>query len=85
MQKVNVIYDKAVTLFDTWGAMEGLVDRGRCRAIGVSISLNELQPLYQSARIKPAVVQVEAHPYLPEAELLEFFKRRGLCFWPLRH
>ncbi|QLH34703.1 MAG: hypothetical protein HWD61_11080 [Parachlamydiaceae bacterium] len=29
-------------------------------------------PIYESARIKPAVVQVEAHPYLTEAELLEF-------------
>ncbi|WP_087660017.1 aldo/keto reductase [Caballeronia terrestris] len=88
-EKGDVIYDKAVTLFDTWGAMEGLVDRGRCRAIGVSdISLNELQPLYESARIKPAVVQVEAHPYLPEAELLEFCKEKGivfLAFAPLGH
>ena len=49
-----------VTLLDTWRAMESLVDRGRCRAIGLSdISLNELLPIYESARIKPAVVQVE--------------------------
>jgi diketogulonate reductase-like aldo/keto reductase len=85
----DVIYDKGVTLLDTWRAMEDLVDRGRCRAIGLSdIGLNDLRPLYESARIKPAAVQVEAHPYLPEAELLEFCKEREivfLAFAPLGH
>jgi alcohol dehydrogenase (NADP+) len=69
--------------------MESLVDHGRCRAIGLSdISLNELLPIYESARIKPAVVQVESHPYLPETELLEFCKAKGivlLAFAPLGH
>ncbi|HUJ20539.1 MAG TPA: aldo/keto reductase, partial [Bryobacteraceae bacterium] len=71
----NILYDRGVTLLETWGAMESLVDSGRCRAIGLSdISLHELSPIYEAARIKPAVVQVEAHPYLPETELLEFCK-----------
>lgn len=85
----DVIYDKGVTLLDTWSAMEDLVDRGRCRAIGLSdIGLDELRPLYESARIKPAVVQVEAHPYLPETDILEFCKEKGivfLAFAPLGH
>ena len=85
----NVIYDDGVTLLDTWRAMESLVDNGRCRAVGLSdITLNKLFPLYESARIKPAVVQVESHPYLPETELLEFCKERGivlLAFAPLGH
>jgi aldehyde reductase len=76
-------------LLDTWKAMESLVDYGKCRAIGLSdIGLNQLSPLYESARIKPAVVQVESHPYLPETELLEFCKERGivfLAFAPLGH
>jgi len=88
-QSGNVIYDNGVTLLDTWRAMESLVDHGRCRAIGLSdIGLNELLPLYESARIKPAVVQVEAHPYLPETALLEFCKEKGivfLAFAPLGH
>jgi alcohol dehydrogenase (NADP+) len=88
-QNGNVLYDHDVTLFDTWKAMETLVDHGKCRAIGLSdITLNTLKPLYESARIKPAVVQVEAHPYLPETELLEFCKERGivfLAFAPLGH
>ena len=85
----NVIYDKGVTLLDTWRAMERLVDQGRCRAIGLAdVSLNELVPIYEAARIKPAAVQIESHPYLPETELLEFCKEKGivfLAFAPLGH
>jgi len=88
-QDGNVIYDKGVTLLDTWKAMETLVDRGRCRAIGLSdITLEGLLPIYESARIKPAVVQVESHPYLPETKLLEFCNHNGvvlLAFAPLGH
>jgi len=88
-QNGNVIYDRAVTLLDTWHAMESLVDGGKCRAIGLSdIILAKLLPIYESARIKPAVVQVEAHPYLPETELLEFCRQRNivfLAFVPLGH
>ena len=76
-------------MLETWGAMESLVDGGRCRAIGLSdIALDKLLPIYESARIKPAVVQVESHPYLPETELLEFCKEKGivfLAFAPLGH
>ncbi len=85
----KVIYDGGVALHDTWRAMENLVDRGKCRAIGLSdVGLNELVPIYESARIKPAAVQVEAHPYLPETDLLEFCKEKGivlLAFAPLGH
>jgi alcohol dehydrogenase (NADP+) len=93
-QNGNVIYDRGVTLLDTWRAMENLVghgtsDRGKCRAIGLSdITLEHLKPVYEAARIKPAVVQVESHPYLPETELLEFCKQNGivlLAFAPLGH
>lgn len=85
----NVIYDDQTSLLDTWGAMEKLVDSGKCRAIGLSdVTLAELKPLYESARIKPAAVQIESHPYLPETELLEYCKERNivfLAFAPLGH
>jgi alcohol dehydrogenase (NADP+) len=88
-QDGNVVYDRGVTLLDTWKAMERLVDGGKCRAIGLSdITLDGVLPVYEAARIKPAVVQVESHPYLPETELLEFCKEKGivlLAFAPLGH
>jgi alcohol dehydrogenase (NADP+) len=85
----KIIYDKGVTLVDTWRAMENLVDKGKCKAIGLSdLDLEKLVPVYEAARIKPAVVQVESHPYLPQTELLEFCKQKGivlLAFAPLGH
>jgi alcohol dehydrogenase (NADP+) len=85
----DVLYDEGVTLLDTWQAMERLGDQGKCRAIGLSdISLDQLAPLYEAAAIKRFVIQVEAHPYLPETELLDFCRERGivlLAFAPLGH
>ncbi len=88
-QNGNIIYDRDVSLLETWRAMESLMDSGKCRAIGLSdITLSRLLPLYESARIKPAVIQVEAHPYLPETQLLEFCRENDivlLAFAPLGH
>jgi diketogulonate reductase-like aldo/keto reductase len=85
----NVIYDEGVTLLDTWRGMEKLVDGGKCRAVGLAdVTLDKLKAIYESARIKPAVVQVEAHPYLPENEMLEYCKEKDitlLAFAPLGH
>ncbi|MBK1896215.1 aldo/keto reductase [Chryseobacterium paridis] len=85
----NTIYDKDVTLLDTWKAMEKLVDIGKVKNIGLSdVSLELLSPIYESARIKPTVVQIESHPYLPETELLNFCKESDivfLAFAPLGH
>ena len=77
----KVIYDDGVTLLDTWRALESLVDEGRCKAIGLSdVSLEKAKDIFVSARIKPAVVHVESHPYLPEWELLEFCNQNGVVF-----
>jgi diketogulonate reductase-like aldo/keto reductase len=69
--------------------MERLVDEGRCKVHGLSdITLQALKEIVAQARIKPAVVQVESHPYLPEWELLEFCQAHGiivLAFAPLGH
>jgi diketogulonate reductase-like aldo/keto reductase len=75
----NVIYDKGVTLLDTWRALEGLVDGGRCKAIGLSdVSLDQVREIFEAARIKPAVVHVESHPYLPQLDLLDYCKKNGI-------
>lgn len=83
------IYDSGVTLEETWHAMERLVDAGQCRAIGLSdIRLDTLKAIVAIARIKPAVVQVESHPYLPEWDLFEYCREQGivlLAFAPLGH
>jgi diketogulonate reductase-like aldo/keto reductase len=74
-----VIYDKSVTLLDTWSALEALVDEGKCKAIGLSdVNLEQAKGIFDAARIKPAVVHVESHPYLPEWDLLNYCKKNGI-------
>jgi diketogulonate reductase-like aldo/keto reductase len=75
----NVIYDKGVTLLDTWRALEGLVDEGRCKAIGLSdVGLDQTKEIFEAARIKPAVVHVESHPYHPQWDLLDYCRANGI-------
>jgi diketogulonate reductase-like aldo/keto reductase len=85
----QVVYDSGVTLIETWRALERLVDEGRCKSIGLSdFTLEKLREIVAAARIKPAVVQVESHPYLPEWELLDFCREHGIVLLagaPLGH
>jgi diketogulonate reductase-like aldo/keto reductase len=88
-QHGQVIYDEGVTLAETWQGLERLVDDGRCKAIGLSdITLEKLREIVAIARIKPAVVQVDSHPYLPEWDLLAFCREHKivlLAFAALGH
>src|ERR1700760_2535553 len=84
-----VIYDDGVTLEETWAAMEALVDDGLSRAIGLSdIDAERTRDIIDTARIKPAVFEVESHPYHPQWELHELCKTHGiilLAFASLGH
>ena len=78
-ERGRVIYDSGVTLVETWRAMERLVDDGHARSIGLSdITLEKLREIVAAARIRPAMVQVESHPYLPEWDLLDFCQEHGI-------
>jgi diketogulonate reductase-like aldo/keto reductase len=75
----NVIYDPGVKLADTWAALEELVRGGKCKAIGLSdVNLEMVKGIFEGATIKPAVVHVESHPYLPEWELLDYCRKNGI-------
>ena len=84
-----MIYDQGVKLLDTWGAMEELVDEGKCKAIGLSdVGLEKVKEIFEAATIKPAVIHLESHPYLPEWELLDYCRKNGMvlqAFAPLGH
>ena len=57
--------------------MEKLVDEGLVKSIGVSnFSSKKLGDLLKVARIKPAVDQVELHPYFRNDQLQTFCKEK---------
>jgi diketogulonate reductase-like aldo/keto reductase len=84
-----VIYDDGVTLAETWAAMESLVDEGLTGAIGLSdIDVERAKSIVDTARIKPAVIEVESHPYHPQWELHQLHETDGiilLAFASLGH
>jgi D-xylose reductase len=60
--------------------MEELVRSGLVRNIGVSnFGVALLRDLLASAEIKPAVLQVELHPYLTQEKLLRFCRERRIA------
>jgi diketogulonate reductase-like aldo/keto reductase len=84
-----VIYDNGVTLAETWAAMESLVDEGLTGAIGLSdIDVDGAKRIADTARIKPAVVEVESHPYHPQWDIHQLRETDGiilLAFASLGH
>ncbi len=64
---------------ESWKAMETLLQKGKCRAIGVSnFTIPHLEDLLETHEVIPAVNQVEFHPFLYQKELLEYCQRKGI-------
>lgn len=62
-----------VPIIDTWRAMEGLFEEGIARNIGVcNFRISLLRDLVNSAKIPPAVLQVELHPELTQKKLIRY-------------
>ena len=61
----------SVPLSETWAAMESLAENQLARQIGVcNYSAVLLHDLMSYARIKPAMLQIESHPYLTQDALI---------------
>jgi len=70
----------SVPYYNTWRAMEELIDSGLTKRIGVSnIGTTMLREVIAYARIKPAVLQVEMHPYLCQENLLRFCQEQDVA------
>ncbi|PWW22325.1 diketogulonate reductase-like aldo/keto reductase [Geodermatophilus normandii] len=62
-----------VDYVETWKAMEEIYAGGRCRAIGVSnFNPHHLRRLFAETDVRPAVNQIEVHPYLTNDEVRAF-------------
>ncbi|KAI9820800.1 MAG: H/ACA snoRNP pseudouridylase subunit [Pycnora praestabilis] len=71
--------DTSWSHIQTYKAMEKLLQTGKVRAIGVcNYSLKYLQELLPQISIVPAVNQIENHPYLPQQEIVDFCRDRGI-------
>ncbi|KAL9633845.1 MAG: hypothetical protein Q9164_004448 [Protoblastenia rupestris] len=75
----NVVPGKA-TIQETWTAMEGLVDKGLAKSIGISNFVGSLiMDLLRYAKIVPATLQIEHHPYLTQEGLVKYAQDQGIA------
>ncbi|MBR1689758.1 MAG: aldo/keto reductase [Oscillibacter sp.] len=70
-------------------AMERAVRDGKVKSLGLSnFPEEQIQTVLNESRIRPAFVQVEAHPYFPQTALKEFLRSMGtaiMAWYPLGH
>ncbi|UPK99199.1 hypothetical protein LCI18_010134 [Fusarium solani-melongenae] len=65
---------------ETWGAMEKLVEKGLAKSIGISnFQSQAIYDLLKYAKIRPATLQVELHPYYQQTELVRLAKAEGIA------
>jgi len=62
-----------VDYVETWKAMEEIYRSGRAKSVGVSnFNAHHLRKLFGETELRPAVNQIEVHPYLTQDELRAF-------------
>jgi D-xylose reductase len=67
------------TIQETWQAMENLVDIGLTRSIGISnFNCSVILDMLRYARIRPATLQIEHHPYLSQKPLVDFAQKERI-------
>ncbi|KAH8980752.1 Aldo/keto reductase [Lactarius hatsudake] len=75
----HVEIDTETSLVDTWKAMLALRSTGKVRALGVSnFTVQHLEAIIKATGERPAVNQIEAHPLLPQDDLVEYCKKEGI-------
>ena len=64
----------------TWCAMQKLVATGKVRAVGVSnLNIQQLQEIISvGGNVPLSCNQIEAHPWFPNTELINFMKKEGI-------
>ena len=84
-----LIHQPAGDYIAGYKALEKAVKDGKAKSIGLSNCEGEpLEKIMEIAEIKPAVIQVEAHPYFPQNELKERIAKDDIhiqAWYPLGH
>jgi len=68
-----------IPLERAWANLEAVHERGLAHTLGIcNVSRGQLETVLDTGRVRPALVQVERHPYQPRTELVEYCHERGI-------
>ncbi|CAK1593100.1 unnamed protein product [Parnassius mnemosyne] len=68
-----------VDFMETWRGMEDAQRLGLTKAIGVSnFNAEQLKRVIEEGSIKPAAIQIEIHPQITQADLIEYARSEGI-------
>jgi alcohol dehydrogenase (NADP+) len=68
-----------IPLKQAWKALETVHERGLAHTLGVcNVSRAQLETVLDAGRVRPALVQIERHPYQPRSDLVAFCHERGI-------
>ncbi|KAM7264539.1 hypothetical protein ACFE04_002222 [Oxalis oulophora] len=72
--------DTTISLETTWHAMEDLVSKDLVRSIGISnYDIFLTRDCLAYSKVKPAVNQIETHPYFQRESLVKFCQKHNIC------
>jgi len=68
-----------IDYLETWKVLEDAVKAGKVKSIGLSnFNTKQIQRVIDNAKIKPSVLQIEAHPYFTQEALLAWCKKHDI-------
>lgn len=83
------LHQPAGNYVEAYKAMERAVKDGKVKSLGLSnFNEEQIKEVVSLTSIKPAVLQVEAHPYYPQTELKNYLSEFGtviMAWYPLGH
>ncbi|UTT89614.1 hypothetical protein NDA17_006633 [Ustilago hordei] len=75
----QALIDRDVSIVDTWKALIELQKAGKVKSIGVSnFTIEHLDAIINATGVVPAVNQIEAHPLLPQDDLVAYAKQKNI-------
>ena len=68
-----------ISLAEAWRNLEAVHGRGLARTLGLcNVTREQVETVLASGTTRPALVQIERHPYRPQSALVEFCHERGI-------
>lgn len=63
-----------------WADLEAILASGKAKSIGVSnFRKHDIEAILKTAKVTPAINQIEFHPYLQHGDLIPFLKSKGIA------